>query len=228
MSTTNGIHAGQHLVGLVDHEVGTLGDDREVVVGDDRGDLDDHVRRVVEPRHLQIHPHEHPARLEPVVALPRELGHHGWMTPFADLLAAPGVEEVVDAAWAVRVHGVPRWCARGDDRRDRRRRRRAIGCLAVRGDPAGRDARPPRLDEDPSRRVAAARRVPRATSTSSITIHGFGQRGLFGSLLLGGGNRPFAEHVGCDAAPMVAGLRRDHRPRRDPRPAPRPARRTTR
>lgn len=30
-----------------------------------------------------------------------------------------------------------------------------------------------------------------------ITVHGFGRRGLFGSLLLGGGNRPFAEHVGA-------------------------------
>ncbi|WP_420451639.1 poly-gamma-glutamate hydrolase family protein [Ilumatobacter sp.] len=29
-----------------------------------------------------------------------------------------------------------------------------------------------------------------------VTIHGFGRRGLFGSLLLGGRNREFAEHVG--------------------------------
>ncbi len=29
-----------------------------------------------------------------------------------------------------------------------------------------------------------------------VTIHGFGQRGLFGSLLLGGRNRALAEHVG--------------------------------
>ena len=29
-----------------------------------------------------------------------------------------------------------------------------------------------------------------------ITIHGFGQRGLFSALLLGGQNREFAEHVG--------------------------------
>ncbi|RLE22613.1 MAG: hypothetical protein DRJ50_07360 [Actinobacteria bacterium] len=29
-----------------------------------------------------------------------------------------------------------------------------------------------------------------------VTVHGFGQRGLFTSLLLGGQNRPFAEHVG--------------------------------
>jgi phage replication-related protein YjqB (UPF0714/DUF867 family) len=29
-----------------------------------------------------------------------------------------------------------------------------------------------------------------------ITVHGFGRRGMFGSLLLGGQNRDFAEHVG--------------------------------
>lgn len=30
-----------------------------------------------------------------------------------------------------------------------------------------------------------------------VTVHGFGRRGLFTSLLLGGGNREFAEHVGA-------------------------------
>lgn len=30
-----------------------------------------------------------------------------------------------------------------------------------------------------------------------VTIHGFGRRGLFSSLLLGGTNRPFADHVGA-------------------------------
>jgi phage replication-related protein YjqB (UPF0714/DUF867 family) len=29
-----------------------------------------------------------------------------------------------------------------------------------------------------------------------VTVHGYGRRGLFSSLLLGGGNRHFAEHVG--------------------------------
>jgi phage replication-related protein YjqB (UPF0714/DUF867 family) len=29
-----------------------------------------------------------------------------------------------------------------------------------------------------------------------VTVHGFGRRGMFGSLLLGGRNRVFAEHVG--------------------------------
>lgn len=30
-----------------------------------------------------------------------------------------------------------------------------------------------------------------------VTVHGFGRRGLFASLLLGGGNRVFADHVGA-------------------------------
>jgi phage replication-related protein YjqB (UPF0714/DUF867 family) len=30
-----------------------------------------------------------------------------------------------------------------------------------------------------------------------ITVHGFGRRGMFSSLLLGGSNRPFARHVGA-------------------------------
>jgi phage replication-related protein YjqB (UPF0714/DUF867 family) len=30
-----------------------------------------------------------------------------------------------------------------------------------------------------------------------VTVHGFGRRGFFGSLLLGGGNRQFAHHVGA-------------------------------
>jgi hypothetical protein len=44
---------------LVDDEVGSLGDDVQFVVGDDGGDLDDHVHRRIEAGHLQVHPHEH-------------------------------------------------------------------------------------------------------------------------------------------------------------------------
>jgi hypothetical protein len=53
------VHPGEHIVVLVDHEIRTLGDDHEIVVGDQRGDLDDDVGRVIEPRHLQVHPDEH-------------------------------------------------------------------------------------------------------------------------------------------------------------------------
>jgi dUTP pyrophosphatase len=57
--TDDGLHAGQHVRGLVDHQVGALGHDLEVVVGDDGGDLDDGVAGGVEPGHLEVHPHQH-------------------------------------------------------------------------------------------------------------------------------------------------------------------------
>jgi hypothetical protein len=43
----------------VDHEVGALGHDVELVVGDQRGDLDDGVALRVQPGHLQVEPDEH-------------------------------------------------------------------------------------------------------------------------------------------------------------------------
>ena len=55
------VHAGERLGRLVDHEVGALGDDLEAVVGDQRRDLDDHVARRVETRHLEVHPRQHRA-----------------------------------------------------------------------------------------------------------------------------------------------------------------------
>ena len=55
------IHRRQHLVRLVDDQVGSLGDDLQLIVGDQGGDLDDHVLRRVEPGHLQIHPDQHRA-----------------------------------------------------------------------------------------------------------------------------------------------------------------------
>ena len=49
----------EHLVALMDDEVGALGDDLEFVVGDERRDLDDDIGGVVEAGHLEIHPHQH-------------------------------------------------------------------------------------------------------------------------------------------------------------------------
>ena len=43
----------------VHHQVGTLFDDGQVVVGDQRGDLHDGVARGFEPRHLEIDPGQH-------------------------------------------------------------------------------------------------------------------------------------------------------------------------
>ena len=53
------VHARERLGRLVHDEVGTFGHDLEVVVGDERRDLDDDVARRVETRHLEVHPHEH-------------------------------------------------------------------------------------------------------------------------------------------------------------------------
>ena len=47
----------------VDDEVGTFGDHDEVVVGDQRGDLNDDVTLRFEARHLQIHPYQHASTL---------------------------------------------------------------------------------------------------------------------------------------------------------------------
>lgn len=44
---------------LVDDQIGALGHDLELIVGDDRGDLDNRVLSRVEARHFQIHPHQH-------------------------------------------------------------------------------------------------------------------------------------------------------------------------
>ncbi len=117
------------------------------------------------------------------------------MTPFADLLAAPGVEEisalrgpigfmayhggaleamtdVIAAAAAERAGASLYAVVQPDGMRDH------LASIKV------RPAESPNL-------AAFLEHVEMV-----ITIHGFGQRGLFGSLLLGGGNRDFAEHVG--------------------------------
>ena len=58
-----------------------------------------------------------------------------------------------------------------------------------------------------------------------VTIHGFGQRGLFGSLLLGGRNRVLAEHVGRSLRRTLPAYDIVDRPRPHPGEPPRPARR---
>ena len=57
------VHLGQRLRRLVDHQVGALAHDLEVVVGDERGDLDDHVAVRLEAGHLEVHPDEHRGRI---------------------------------------------------------------------------------------------------------------------------------------------------------------------
>ena len=115
---------------------------------------------------------------------------------FAELLATPGRRGGLRPARPPRVHGVPRRLAGGDDRRDRRGRGRALRGQLLRGAPAGR----PQLAHPLAQRVTPADSPALAEFLEHvdvvITIHGFGRRGLFTSLLLGGRNRELAEHVG--------------------------------
>ena len=60
MSTTNGVHrAPAPRRGWWTTRSGPSATIVEVVVGDERGDLDDHVLGRVEPGHLEVHPHQH-------------------------------------------------------------------------------------------------------------------------------------------------------------------------
>ena len=68
MSTHDVVHLGERVVGRVDDEVGALVDDLQVVVGDERGDLDDQCACRVETGHLEIHPNQHV--ILPTVARP--------------------------------------------------------------------------------------------------------------------------------------------------------------
>ena len=59
MARTIGSMAASSSLGGADHEIGPFGHDLEVVVGHQRGDLDDDVTSGVESRHLEVHPHQH-------------------------------------------------------------------------------------------------------------------------------------------------------------------------
>ena len=56
------VHLRQRLGRLVDDEVGAFGHDGQLVVRDERRDLDDDVVGGVEAGHLEVHPHEHDGR----------------------------------------------------------------------------------------------------------------------------------------------------------------------
>jgi hypothetical protein len=56
------VHAVERLDRLVDDEIGAIGHQVEVIVGDERGDLQDHVTIGVESGHLQVDPGQHGRR----------------------------------------------------------------------------------------------------------------------------------------------------------------------
>ena len=83
----DGIHARERLGRLVHDEVGPLGDDLQLVVGDDRGDLDDDVLGRIEAGHLEVHPDEHRAQAtgRRVTAIYRGAMPHGLVVPVVRL-----------------------------------------------------------------------------------------------------------------------------------------------
>ena len=57
-----------------------------------------------------------------------------------------------------------------------------------------------------------------------VAVHGYGREGYWATLLLGGSNRPLADHVGPGPPGDAAGLRDRHRPGPHPPAAARPPR----
>ncbi|HSP28086.1 MAG TPA: poly-gamma-glutamate hydrolase family protein [Ilumatobacteraceae bacterium] len=117
------------------------------------------------------------------------------MSAFAALLAQPGVEEVSELRGRVgfmAYHGGALE-AMTDVIARRAAEQADASCYSVIQPPGMRDHLPS-IEVNPGESSALAAFVEHVDIV--ITVHGYGRRGLFGSLLLGGGNRPFAEHVG--------------------------------
>jgi phage replication-related protein YjqB (UPF0714/DUF867 family) len=119
----------------------------------------------------------------------------GPMSAFAALLAAPGVREVVTLRSRVgfmAYHGGALE-AMTDVVADRAAQRSGSSFYAV-IQPDGMREHLPSIEVRPAESERLASFLDHVDVV--VAVHGFGRRGLFGSLLLGGGNRPFAEHVG--------------------------------
>ena len=117
------------------------------------------------------------------------------MTAFANLLARPGVVEVSELRGRVgfmAYHGGALE-AMTDVIASRAAERSAASYYAVL-QPDGMRDHLSSTKVRPAESGALAEFVDHVDIV--ITVHGFGRRGLFGSLLLGGQNRRFAEHVG--------------------------------
>lgn len=118
------------------------------------------------------------------------------MTAFATLLSQPGVQEVTELRGRVgfmAYHGGALE-AMTDVIARRAAERSGASCYCVIQPPGMRDHLPS-IEVRPDESADLSTFVEHVDIV--ITVHGFGRRGLFGSLLLGGGNRPFAEHVGA-------------------------------
>ena len=181
----------------MDHDVGAFGDDRQLVVGDDRGDLDDDVVDVVEARHLEVHPHEHDHGLYrwhddrvSVPEPPSERCEHD-DDGFGRALAEPGAVEHVELRSPfgfMAFHGGA--LERQTDRIATAAAAAAGASLYVVTHP---EPNPPHF---PSTTVngntSPALRSFLAHVRIVVTVHGYGRDGMFTSLLLGGRNRRLA------------------------------------
>lgn len=117
------------------------------------------------------------------------------MTAFAELLATPGVEEIVELRGPVgfmAYHGGALEAMTDVIAGEAARRSDASFYAVVQ--PDGMREHLPSILVRPGESANLSGFVEHVDV--AITIHGFGQRGLFGSLLLGGRNRDLAEHVG--------------------------------
>ena len=125
------------------------------------------------------------------------------MSEFAEILAAPGVEEHCELRSGLgfmAYHGGNlEWLT--DVIAERAAERSGASFYAVR-QPEGMRRHLPSTRVRPAESPMLADFLGHVDIV--ITVHGFGRRGLFSSLLLGGQNREFAEHVGASL--------RDHLP----------------
>lgn len=118
------------------------------------------------------------------------------MSAFASLLAQPGVEEISELRGRIgfmAYHGGALE-AMTDVIARRAAQRSGASCYSV-IQPAGMRDHLASIDVRPAESAALAEFVEHVDIV--ITVHGYGRRGLFGSLLLGGANRTFAAHVGA-------------------------------
>ena len=117
------------------------------------------------------------------------------MTAFSTLLDTPGVEEVSELRSRVgfmAYHGGALE-AMTDVIAGRAAERSAASLYAV-IQPDGMRRHLPSIQVRPAESPRLAKFLDHVDIV--VTVHGYGRRGLFGSLLLGGANRTFAAHVG--------------------------------
>jgi phage replication-related protein YjqB (UPF0714/DUF867 family) len=120
---------------------------------------------------------------------------HGTVTAFATLLQMPGVREVSELRGRVgfmAYHGGALE-AMTDIIATRAAERSGASLYAV-IQPDGMREHLPSIQVRPAESEQLATFIEHVDIV--VTVHGYGRLGLFSSLLLGGGNRVFAEHVG--------------------------------